>query len=39
MQAWQHFKDNPPTTFPEIFGDGHAAEFMLEQILLTNSIK
>ena len=37
MQAWQHFKVNPPTTFPEIFGDGHAAEFMLEQILLTNS--
>ena len=37
MQAWQHFKDNPPTTFPEIFGDGHAAEFMLEQILRTNT--
>ena len=33
MQAWQHFKVNPPTTFPEIFGDGHAAEFMLERIL------
>ena len=33
MQAWQHFKDNPPTAFPEIFGDGHAAEFMLEKIL------
>ena len=39
MQAWQHFKDNPPTAFPEIFGDGHAAEFMLEQILLTNATK
>ena len=37
MKAWQHFKDNPPTVFPEIFGDGHAAEFMLEQMLLTNS--
>ena len=37
MQAWQHFKDNPPTTFPEIFGDGHAAEFMLKQILLTSN--
>jgi UDP-GlcNAc3NAcA epimerase len=36
MQAWQHFKGNPPTAFPEIFGDGHAAEFMLEQILLTS---
>ena len=33
MEAWQHFKDNPPTAFPEIFGDGHAAEFMLEKIL------
>ena len=37
MQAWQTFKDNPPTTFPEIFGDGHAAEFMLEQILRNNT--
>lgn len=37
MQAWRHFKDNPPTVFPEIFGDGHAAEFMLEQILLTKT--
>ncbi len=33
MQAWQHFKNNPPCEFPEIFGDGHAAEFMLEQLL------
>ena len=33
MQAWQHFTDNPPTMFPEIFGDGHAAEFMLEKII------
>ena len=33
MQAWQHFKDNPPTTFPEIFGDGHAAEFMIDKII------
>ena len=33
MQAWQHFKDNPSTKFPEIFGDGHAAEFMLENML------
>ena len=36
MKAWQHFKGNPPTDFPEIFGDGHAAEFMLKQMLLTN---
>ena len=33
MEAWAHFKDNPPTVFPEIFGDGHAAEFMLEKML------
>ena len=33
LEAWQHFQSNPPTIFPEIFGDGHAAEFMLEQIL------
>ena len=37
-QAWQHFKDNPPTSFPEIFGDGHAAEFMLEKIILCKSL-
>ena len=37
MQAWQHFKGNPPTVFPEIFGDGHAAEFMLEKMLLANT--
>jgi UDP-GlcNAc3NAcA epimerase len=39
MEAWQHFKNNPPTSFPEIFGDGHAAEFMLKQMLLANSNK
>ena len=33
MQAWQHFKGNPPTVFPEIFGNGHAAEFMLDKII------
>ena len=37
MQAWQHFKGNPPTMFPEIFGDGHAAEFMLGKMLLANT--
>ena len=37
MQAWQHFKGSPPTVFPEIFGDGHAAEFMLEKMLLANT--
>ena len=33
MEAWQHFKNNPPIVFPEIFGDGHAAEFMLDKII------
>ena len=33
MKAWQHFKGNPPTVFPEIFGDGHAAEFILNEML------
>ena len=33
IKAWDHFKDNPPTVFPEIFGDGHAAEFMLNKII------
>ncbi len=33
MQAWQHFNDNPPTKFPEIFGDSHAAEFILNEML------
>ena len=33
LKAWQHFKNNPPTVFPEIFGDGHAAEFMLDKII------
>ena len=37
-QAWQHFKDNPPTVFPEIFGDGHAAEFMLEKIIFSKAL-
>ncbi|MBQ8958840.1 MAG: UDP-N-acetylglucosamine 2-epimerase (non-hydrolyzing) [Bacteroidales bacterium] len=33
MQAWQHFESHPATDFPPIFGDGHAAEFMLEKML------
>jgi len=37
MEAWQQFKQNPPTEYPRIFGDGHAAEFMLEKILDTRS--
>jgi UDP-GlcNAc3NAcA epimerase len=38
LQAWQHFKGNPPTIFPEIFGDGHAAEFMLEKIIFSRAL-
>ena len=33
LEAWKHFNDNPPTDFPMIFGDGHAAEFMSEKML------
>ena len=36
IDAWQHFKGNPPTVFPEIFGDGHAAKFMLDKIKENN---
>ena len=32
MQAWRHFESHPATDFPPIFGDGHAAEFMLDKI-------
>ena len=33
MEAWTHFKANPPRQFPAIFGDGHAAEFILNEML------
>ena len=33
MNAWEHFKCQLNTDFPPIFGDGHAAEFMLEQMM------
>ena len=39
MEAWEHFKANPPVCFPEIFGDGHAAEFILEKMLENFSSK
>ena len=32
-EACRHFLQQPPVEFPEIFGDGHAAEFMLEKML------
>ena len=39
MEAWRHFQSNPPTSFPEIFGDCHATEFMLEKMLENFSAK
>ena len=33
IDAWKHFETHPHTDFPAIFGDGRAAEFMLEQLL------
>ena len=33
LQACHHHLQQPPVDFPEIFGDGHAAEFMLNQML------
>ena len=33
MEAWTHFKADPPRQFPAIFGDGHAAEFILNEML------
>ena len=33
IDAWKHFETHPHTDFPTIFGDGRAAEFMLEQLL------
>ena len=33
MEAWHHFKGYPPIDFPKIFGDGHAAEFVLDKII------
>ena len=33
LEAWNQFESNQPTHFPEIFGDGRAAEFILEQLI------
>ena len=33
MEAFQQFNDNPPHNYPEIFGDGHAAEFICKEML------
>jgi UDP-GlcNAc3NAcA epimerase len=31
--AFDHFYKDPPPNFPAIFGDGHAAEFILEEMI------
>ena len=33
LEASRGYLRQPPTSFPEIFGDGHAAEFMLQQMI------
>ena len=37
MDAWKQLKCPSNIDFPPIFGDGHAAEFMLEQMLLAHT--
>lgn len=32
-EAFQRFYNNPPEHFPPIFGDGHAAEFILDELV------
>ena len=33
LEASHRYLKQPPVDFPEVFGDGHAAEFMLEKML------
>lgn len=33
IKAYNNFKADPPRQYPSIFGDGHAAEFILEQMI------
>lgn len=33
LEASHHYLRHPPVDFPEIFGDGHAAEFILKKML------
>ena len=37
LESWKQFKTTPPTDFPEIFGNGKAAEFMLEEMWKTHA--
>ena len=34
LEASRHYLKEPPFRFPEIFGDGHAAEFILDKMML-----
>lgn len=38
IAAWQHFHKITPTDFPEIFGNGKAAAFILQEMINTSSI-
>jgi UDP-GlcNAc3NAcA epimerase len=33
MEAWNQFESHPSANYPEIFGDGRAAEFILQQLI------
>ena len=33
LKAAQQYLKQPPASFPTIFGDGHAAEFMLQKMI------
>ncbi|MCB9222868.1 MAG: UDP-N-acetylglucosamine 2-epimerase (non-hydrolyzing) [Crocinitomicaceae bacterium] len=33
INAFDHFKDNRPTEYPELFGDGKAADFICKEII------
>ena len=37
LQASRQYIQHPPVDFPEIFGDGHAATFMLEKMITSQS--
>lgn len=36
-EGWLNYFNNPPKDYPEIFGDGHAAEFICQKIVETFS--
>jgi len=34
LEAWNHFIENPPRHYPDIFGDGNAAQFIANELLI-----